>query len=1587
MADIDSLKFSIILDSDKFEKGMKRVEGMAKDFEKSVQEAINTTRILELAQKGLENTTKGKAKAQKEVVLLSRQELEAKKAAGTITKSELQQLRQIIAADKAVLEEQNKQLTAMKKQLDIQDKQERMARRREAAERDTGEAVTLTTGQLIRQNSVMSGLTSMIAQYASVFGAASIVRNMVRITGEFEAQHAALRAILQDTAAADEIFSQLQVLAVRSPYTFQNLTAYAKQLTAFSVPVNEVYETTRKLADVSAGLGVDMGRIILAYGQVRSAEFLRGQEVRQFTEAGIPILKELAEQFQEIEGRAISVGEVFNRISARQVPFEMVEEAFNRMTSAGGKFYNMQEVLAETVKGKISNLQDAWEIMLSRIGDEHSGTIKGIITWITNLLSNYERWLGLLGGIIAYIGAYNAAMLTMNTITRASNGLMAIKNGLDLVQKANLSALNILLPTNNALEKISIANKKEEAAVLATLNMARKAAAGVLSALVAVMVYAISRYKNMREEASKTADAINSALGKLSATMAEFDIATGKVEDAFRKMKEAEGDATAETKEFNKSVDDLKKQFPKFIDDHIKMAESVDELKNAWVRARLEMNQYYADEASEKLNNDLKRNRNDETDKIEKDFTKWIVGLFKDEDVGAGYASLAFQYVTGNLSHEQGYDLATKIGGFFNEKQGNSINYARSIMKDFEKYAAEYKAAMDRYKEARKAGEDAIKANGLSTTRNTVNDLLFGLDGAKTSWNLQNGQSVPFAGLSEEQKKAAREWWDSNNDLAMQMGEDIDKWAERQRSRLASGKISERVASVIRAAFNELGQAIDDTGFAPWQNDLNKIIEKFHGTAIKPTDDLYDLIDKWIKELNDIDEKLKKFPKDYANMENESYKSLVGRRNMLWALSEGLYGTGVKDFSGNTKSAKRDAKDVVAALKQDYQDLKEIKTWYDKLKDLKVDDKRINDFLIEFFGRGIPAGGFKHAFEGIALKLDNAGEKNTARDVRNYANGRDANTAYEKLNDDAKAAEKAKKALEKYLEALEKWTNKEKALEGTGVAYKLNKAIADYRKGMADAQSKYDKVTSMPGANKVGNIQALLNLGRDQNGFLAKLKNNLSGLVDEIVKEGLKTQGMDLSDLAHKNLSQILKIKDAVGKIELPKSTRDAIKALGPEGDDLLKNLEDSLKQFVAALTENELDPKIMDKIGKGAKFTASQIRKLAGSFGELADATNNADLKGVAESIESIGNFASSVAEGYKQGNVYGAIVSAVAWMAQQVIGGVTAMEKANAEFQKKTEAAAIAYKNAINSAKVDSNDTIFGSDTIGRMTELLRIARESAEELEKFRMAFRTRDGIDIFAGLGYSKENGEIDIEKLLSDIENGLLSGLGADRIKDWINDYKESLKGLDDIVESVFGSIAESAADKIVNSWIEAGDAALNYIDILDDVAKAYSKMLVQSMIMETFLDPITDDLKKAFYENRYGDAMAMIANAMDGIANSAPQFEQILSAFDPYFNLGGGSGDSIGNGIKSITEETASLLASYFNAVRADVSVMRVMEEKGWSDVASISGYFPTLNDYLQQIAANTYNNAQNTARILSEIQSVIGAPGTSGNVVRVENN
>lgn len=309
-------------------------------------------------------------------------------------------------------------------------------------------SVDRQTSALKRQSQVMMQLRTYALNFLSVYAGIRLIKNLAKITGEFEMQRISMQAILQDAEKGAAIFERIKELAVVSPFMFKDLVSYTKQLSAFSVPYEELYETTKRLADVSAGLGVDMSRLILAYGQVRSAAVLRGQELRQFTEAGIPIVEELRKKLSEANGELITTGDVFEYISARKVPFEMVRDILFEMSEEGGKFYNMQEIQAETLKGKIANLTDAYQIMLANIGESDGGIMKGAIDAVRALIENYETVGKVLASLVITYGAYRGAVVAATVAEKLMTGVYVTKIRLLRAVVVAQHALNAAMAIN-----------------------------------------------------------------------------------------------------------------------------------------------------------------------------------------------------------------------------------------------------------------------------------------------------------------------------------------------------------------------------------------------------------------------------------------------------------------------------------------------------------------------------------------------------------------------------------------------------------------------------------------------------------------------------------------------------------------------------------------------------------------------------------------------------------------------------------------------------------------------------------------------------------------------------------------------------------------------------------------------------------------------------------------------------------------------------------------------------------------------------------------------------------------------------------
>lgn len=1472
---IESLDFEVILKDDKFKKSIDNDLKLAKDLNTKL------TDILNLKKKLNSETTNQLINAEKV------RQAEAK-TAQEIAKTALEQ--QKVATE--------------------------VERTRILQEKHTG-AAKKTTAEYVNMKSVLRTLYQLTGVTFSVVGIRRFLESMIDITGQFEVQRMALRNMLQDVDGADKIFEDLYRFSSDSTYRFSELAKYAKQLSAFNIDKGSLLETTKMLGDVASGVGVSMDRLILAYGHVKSSGFLRGIQLRSFSQNGVPILDELAKMFSETEKRAVSLGEVFDRMTKREIPFEMVEEAFRRMTSEGGKYYQMQEVLAKTLAGQINILKGRWENMLAAVGQANSGPIKDAVSTVSNLIANYELLGRKIVELIAVYGAYKTAIFLM---TLASEGLFA-------------ATFNLRV----GLEKLEGVLLRNPYALIA--------------AAVTSVGYAIYQYNTALSDSEKITKAANDGISKYRASLAAEE---AELDRLYARLKYA----TEGTKDYDKAKLAIQNRFGPYLKQLQDEGVAVDNLAAVYQKLKDKITEAQQAKFLESESDSVEKAFASATDNIYASFKK-TMDAFKisiDEQEAIWHYITSGEYL-GNDRNKLSWGAGTiGVPGTWTYKDfGRS---AESLRRDFEDAATAYDAGMSSLEKVLKVREERIKAASDGSAADTlvynISSIVEGIkkydkdikeirDKAK-SGSITTDEKTTLASLVASRKEQA--------DLYKEiMGVDYDK--DTRRSASASEKAEEKARNAIKANIALLEKYLD----------IYQKIEPIKG------------------------EKTGSFLVDLFGGDEAKYKNLEGQIKTLTTELKGM---------GEEGKQAADAIEARLGIDAASQLVKADKAAKKAAEDFSKAEAKITEYLSKNFG----TEGEKTAAK-ISKLLADLDTKNNKVDI-------DANALIASLEE-----EKAK-VIEDYITA-----NKER-LDEMGLSEAAQKLYAD---------SYWDEYKK----RRTAEIKDQAQQEKEYNNRNAR--EAIVALHKALFNEQM--EGFDLTNWTDKTIGQIREIRLALQNMDVP----EGIKALLDE--ETLKKLENALLSLRDNTIQRTVNPEEEKKwvgyIQKGASYLA----KAAASMRQLAEASGDIQLENAAGVLEGLSNTLSAAASGYQMTQSWiGAVVGAVLSITEQILNAI-AKAKAEALALKNAEFEAMAQLDRDNFTGALSVENIFGTNSIQEVREAINGMAGLADKFESLSIARRhwyvafynevkNQEGFTerftqwrnsfekggdagtmFFTSTGWRKgaeslaeiaerrqiplydEYGHLNAA-LLKEIQK--LYGSLNKEATEWLvhaiaysEEYKEAMDKIKETIESIIGSIASNAADKIVEGWISAGNAALDYKDILDDVARAYAKLLVQDVIMKS----VFDDKREKELIDAFGDGsnttrfMEMIAEDMQKIDSLAPVISEVLSALDPYFlreGEGGDNANSLGNGIKGITEETASLLASYLNAIRADVSVMRALQEKGWENIAALAGVItPTLADYVQQIAANTANAAQDTNAILAELRSVIGPAGTTGDVLRVE--
>lgn len=472
-----------------------------------------------------------------------------------------------------------------------------------------------------KQDGYVKRLITRLGLYSAIFAGVRFAKKIRETTAEFELQRVSLGALIQDTEKAEQLFSQIKAAAVKSPFEIKDLVSYTKQLAAYKIEANELFDTMMRLSDISAGLGADMSRIVLAYGQIKGAGVLKGTELRQITELGIPMVDLLAKKLTDLRGELVTTGDVFKLISEKAISFTTVKEILDDMTNAGGMFYKMQEKQSETLAGRWSNLKDSISIAYDEMGNTQlvSSAMDGIIAILKLMADNwkvvYNLVEGVSGALIAYVAAAKAAVVATTALTvRQALEAAQLKNNAVWIPRvitalmSETEAKAVSIAMSKRLVRARVAEATATGLVSKALAKLRVALLsnpyGIAIAAIVGITATIANFVKHAKTAKERAEELNESVAQLQNTKKSVEPLIKQYEELSRKTERT----AAEQKRLNSIMKTLADKYPaatKSVEDYGNKveiaAEKVKALYEAEIKAQKNIIQKKLDEDQKKL--------------------------------------------------------------------------------------------------------------------------------------------------------------------------------------------------------------------------------------------------------------------------------------------------------------------------------------------------------------------------------------------------------------------------------------------------------------------------------------------------------------------------------------------------------------------------------------------------------------------------------------------------------------------------------------------------------------------------------------------------------------------------------------------------------------------------------------------------------------------------------------------------------------------------------------------------------------------------------------------------------------------------
>lgn len=1421
------------------------------------------------------------------------------------------------------------------------------------------------TKNMRTQFNLATQLRNQVANIYSVYAAERFLTQIIEIGGEFQKQRVALQTMLKDATKADVLFGQIKELAVVSPFEFKELAGYTKQLAAFNIPYEEMYDTTKRLADISAGVGVDMGRIILAYGQVRSAEFLKGTELRQFTEAGIPLLEQLRKKFEELGETGITVGDVFDKISRREVSFQMVKDVLWDLTNEGGQFYNMQGALADTLAGKLANLRDAYDVMLADIAQSNNSTLSKGLDLITDTMSNWEELSDIILTVVATYGSYKAAIMTLTVAQKVYNSSLGVSGLINFLR----------------LTQMLTRATQGQIVVQKVLNTVMKANPIILVAsAIAGLIGSYTLFSNKAKETQEIITDLNESLGKLQ-TNFEENKGMEKLIDEYELLSNKQNKTTEESKRLETITTSLKSHFKGASMEVNAYSGSLQLSVQKMRELNAEQKRNYEISAQHSLKeaNDRKRELEDKikylNSQIESgsgrihigeatNLEDWFsFGFITDKDI-ADMADNVIKYED-ELKRLEESSKNTKefldnlgksdkdINGLKEELKGwrksvsdfvsgnNSLKHL--VPKEDDDYTAWLKKLKDELSDAkdelaRKEGtkglfsEDDIKAD-----KRRIQELQSVVDKFNISVSGKKKGKDPIAEKFQEQVRLIKEAMDTYNKYVSLLGKEGATKAVNEDVRFAGLNFNpDKIKESLRGIQSELQKVM---GNNKDRIKVNKEIEKMY------TDIDLDSIKRSSSEAMEV---IRRQVEESTRKWN-LYKQIFDITGDKQASLKVAFGTDASSMDGINSQVDHLRNVLLEKTGKAYEELSDLSE--NKLKEMLGDISGIAKEIVDKIREATKSG--SEAVIQDALTM-----------VQKYADA----------NEKIKALENKREDMLSNLRNTDYYKSLSEAGQKTldaGVIKEYAQQIQSLREESIKLSPIWQKLFGDTAALGYSNMRKVVSEAKKMMDTVEEIKNPKTGESQYVLS--YKDENDDIKKTTV-SLETYLRLVKQVSLEERKLNEQNPF-----------QGIKDSLDEYNKALKGgNEEEKKeALSSLGQYANDAAQMIKEVTDAWSGMFDSLGN---EGVSDSLSFAGDMLGelgSLAQGLTSGNPIQMAASALSFI-PNIVGKIAqfhdrkldrAIKRSQLEVQK--------LQNAYTNLQKEIERQL-GEVSEKQTDEMVRNLQRQREEIERQMLAEEDKKKTDQSKIEDYKQQIAELD------------------DQLRYFYEDLAKDLYDID--LKDWAGSIADS----LVDAFASGEDAAEAFDKTVADIMKNVLKNILQTQYIETAMSSLREylfgkDGKGGILGDgtMSGSDMSGLVTELSGLRDVIGQSQKVWEYLNEAAEKAGitltdTTGDSDKKGlsasIQGVTEDTANLLGSYLNAIRHDVSVKRnLLENIAGNLLPTMSITAQAQLQQLNVIAANTKANAdaaieiQKSSTVIQNALSSVIVQGKGGKAVRIQ--